>query len=118
MKLLSLGIASIVDANTGVDINRHFLSRFGTCQSVYAQYQPRTYENFLQELFMKAILTVKQYIEASRAQAQERKNIGEVKQMSKRMLKDVGLTPGDVAELELGITSLDTLNLRRIQIGS
>jgi uncharacterized protein YjiS (DUF1127 family) len=115
MKLFNFAIASIVDANTGNGVNRHFVEQFGSKNSSYVQ--------FGREIRAKSILGIVgkiknafiQYIEDSKAIARERRGVEEVSRMSATMLEDVGLTQNDADDLRLGLISLDTLNARRDQ---
>jgi len=115
MKLINLGIASIVDANTGNGISRQFIGQFGSIDS--------DYENSAREIRAKSILGVlakiksafKQYLDDSSAVARARRNTAEVSQRSEHILKDIGLTFVDIQDLKSGQITLEALNARRGQ---
>ena len=110
MNLLSLGIASIVDANTGNGINHQYVNQFGSNKTYYAKLGR---DNALLDLIGKIKASVKQYIDESKALAQERRDTREILQMSDHMLRDIGLSQNDIYDIRSGLISLDTLNARR-----
>jgi len=115
MKLINLGIASIVDANTGNGISRQFTDQFGSKHS--------DYEISAREIRAKSILGVlakiksafKQYVKDSKADASVKRNTAEIAQLSEHQLKDIGLTPIDIQDLKSGQITLEALNTRRDQ---
>jgi len=115
MKLINLGIASIVDANTGNGISRQFTGQFGSKDS--------DYEKSAREIRTKSVLGVlakiksafKQYLDESRAVASARRNTAAVSQLGEHILKDIGLTSVDIQDLKSGQINLEALNARRGQ---
>ncbi len=115
MKLINLGIASIVDANTGNGISRQFIGQFGSKDS--------DYEKSAREIRAKSILGVlakikrafKQYLDESRAVARARRNTAAISQLGEHILKDIGLTSVDIQDLKSGQITLEALNARRGQ---
>ncbi len=115
MKLINLGIASIVDANTGNGISRQFIDQFGSKDS--------DYEKSAREIRVKSVLGVlakiksafKQYLDESRAVAGARRNTAAVSQLGEHILKDIGLTFVDIQDLKSGQITLEALNARRSQ---
>ena len=114
MKLLNLGISSIVNANTGNGINHLHANQLGTHKTDYAGHGREIRANVLLDLIKKIKTSVKQYIDVSKALAQERRDTREILQMSEHMLKDVGLTQNDVHDLRFDLIALNTLNTRRV----
>ncbi len=113
MSLFNLAIASIVDANTGNGINHNFIKQFA---SVTPEYEQRTREiraNSVMAVIGKIKASFKQYIEDSRARAQDRHGTEQVLQMSDHLLKDIGLTPADLHGLRSGQITLKKLSARR-----
>ena len=115
MKLFSFAIASIVDANTGNGINRHFVEKLGSKNSSYVQFDHEIRAKSILDIVGKIKNALIQYIADSKAKARERRDVEEVSQMSATMLKDVGLTQNDADDLRLGLISLDNLNARSDQ---
>ncbi len=115
MKLFSFAIASIVHANTGNGVNRHFVENFGSKNSSYVQFGREIRAKFVLDIVGKIKNALIQYIRDSKAKARERRGVEEVSQMSATMLKDVGLTQNDADDLRLGLISLDNLNARSDQ---
>ena len=113
MKLLNLAIASIVDANTGNGLNRDFIDPFG---SYHSTHQRRAHEirsrSFL-DLVAKIKNSVQKYIEDSKTKARNRQAIKDLRRMNDRFLKDIGLSRGDLYDIDNGSTDLETLNARR-----
>ncbi len=115
MKLINLGIASIVDANTGNGISRQFIGQFGSKDS--------DYEKSTREIRAKSVLGVwaniksafMQYLDESRAVARARRNTAEVSQLGEHILKDIGLTFVDIQDLKSGQITLEALSARRDQ---
>ena len=114
MKLLNLGISSIVDANTGNGINHQYVNQFGFNKTDHAKLGAEIRANAVLDLIRKIKTSVIQYIDSSKALAQDRRDAKEILQMSEHMLKDVGLTLNDVYDLRFDLISLDTLNTRRV----
>ena len=115
MKLINLGIASIVDANTGNGISRQFTDQFGSKDS--------DYEKSAHEIRAKSVLGVltkiksafMQYLDESRAVARARRDTAEISQLGEHILKDIGLTFVDIQDLKSGQITLQELSARRSQ---
>ena len=115
MKLINLGIASIVDANTGNGISQQFTGQFGSKDS--------DYEKSAHEIRAKSVLGVlakiksafMQYLDEFRAVARARRNIAAVSQLSEHILKDIGLTSVDIQDLKSGQITLEGLSVRLVQ---
>ena len=113
MKLLNLAVASIVDANTGNGLNRQFIDQYG---SNYSTHEKQA-QLILSRSFLGVITNIKnsvrKYIEDSKTKARRHQATKDLLQLNSRLLKDIGLTRDDLHELNLGLTSLETLNARR-----
>ena len=115
MKLINLGIASIVDANTGNGIIRQFTGQSGSKDSDYEKSAREIRAKFLLGVLAKIKSAFKQYLDESRAVARARRNTAEVSQLSEHILKDIGLTFVDIQDLKSGQITLEGLNARRSQ---
>ena len=110
MKHFSFAIASIVDANTG----------FGLSHSG-RKIDYRVAERHGLAIRAKSIIAlfgaIKQRIgvavEAYRVRAQARRDLQKLRNLSDRMLKDIGLTRGDLASVQYGAVTLKQLDAER-----
>ena len=115
MKLFHFAIASIVDANTGSGINRHFVEQSGSKQSAYEQVGQEIRAKSVLDLLANIKSAFKQYINDSRAAARAIRDTAEITQLSEHQLNDIGLTWVDIQDLKSGQITLEALNTRRDQ---
>ncbi len=115
MKLINLGIASIVDANTGTGISRQFTGQFGTKDSDYEESGREIRAKSVLGVLAKIKSAFKQYLDESRAVARAKRNTAAVSQLGEHTLKDIGLTFVDIQDLKSGQVTLEALNARRDQ---
>ncbi|MCZ6578163.1 MAG: DUF1127 domain-containing protein [Gammaproteobacteria bacterium] len=113
MKLFSLAIASIVDANTGNGLSRDFINQFNSDHSAHEQYAHEIRSRSFLDVIAKIKTSVQKYIEDSKAEARIRQAIKDLVQMDDRFLKDIGLSRDDLYDIDQGLTSLEALNTRR-----
>jgi len=110
MKNFPFAIASIVDANTGFGFSH------GGRKSDY-----RVAERHGRTIRAKSIIAlfgaIKQRIgvavEAYRVRAHARRNLQTLLNRSDRLLKDIGLTRGDLASVQRGVVTLKQLDAER-----
>ncbi len=115
MKLINLGIASIVDASTGNGISQQFTGQFGSKDSDYEKSAREIRAKFILGVLAKIKSALKRYLDESRAVARARRNTAAVSQLSEHILKDIGLTFVDIQDLKSGQITLEALNVRRGQ---
>ena len=115
MKLINLGIASIVDANTGNGISRQFTGQSGSKDSDYEKSAREIRAKFLLGVLTKIKSAFKQYLDESRAVARARRNTAAVSQLGEHLLKDIGLSFVDIQDLKSGQITLEELSARRGQ---
>jgi len=113
MKLFSLAVASIVDANTGNGLSRDFINQFSSDHSAHEQYAHEIRSRSFLDVIAKIKTSVQRYIENSKAEARNRQAIKDLVQMDDRFLKDIGLSRDDLYDIDQGSTSLEALNARR-----
>ena len=110
MKHFSFAIASIVDANTGFGFSH------GGRKIDY-----RAAERHGRAIRAKSIIAlfgaIKQRIgvavEAYRVRGRARRDLHRLQNLSDRMLKDIGLTRGDLASVQYGVVTLKQLEAER-----
>ena len=110
MKLIQLGIASIVDTNTGNGLP------FSTGSIDYA-----AAENHAHRIRSRSVITLLQLIrdkissnlQALQQRREQRRGIERLTQLNDHMLEDIGLTRGDVSAAQLGQIDLSQLEARR-----
>jgi uncharacterized protein YjiS (DUF1127 family) len=113
MNLFNLAVASIVDANTGNGLNRQFIDQYGSSYSTHEKQARVIRSRSFLSVITNIGTSVRKYIEDSKAEARRRRATKDLFQMNSRLLKDIGLSRDDLRELNLGSTSLETLNARR-----
>ena len=113
MKLLNLAVASIVDANTGNGVNQRFIEQFASAATDYEHRAHEIRANSVLEVLKNIKGSFQRYVEKSRSRAQERRDINAVLGLNDHLLKDIGLTEGDIHDLRWSQTSLEALNARR-----
>ena len=109
MKLFIHAIASIVDANTGHGLNLTRDNRSESHESHARIIRARSFG----DLFARLGDAVGNLVERYRERAQERRDLAELSRMNDRLLKDIGLTRGDVLAVQMGTTTLDELYAER-----
>ncbi len=115
MNIMSIAVASIVDANTGNGINQKFVDQFASNYTEHDRHAHEIRANTFITLLAKIKKSVKTYIDRSIVAAQERENIRAISSMSEHMQKDVGLNQIDIDDLRSGLISLNSLSARREQ---
>jgi uncharacterized protein YjiS (DUF1127 family) len=113
MKLFNLAVASIVDANTGNGLNRQFIDQYGSNYSTHEKQAHLIRSRSFLGVITNIQNSVRKYIEDSKTKARRHQATKDLLQLNSRLLKDIGLTRDDLHELNLGLTSLETLNARR-----
>jgi uncharacterized protein YjiS (DUF1127 family) len=110
MKHFSFAIASIVEANTGFGLSHgggkidyRAVERHG--RAVRA--------NSIVALFVAIKQRIGVAVEAYRVRAQARRDLQTLLNLSDRMLKDIGLTRGDLASVQYGAVTLKQLDAER-----
>ena len=110
MKLLQFAVASIVDANTGYGLAHHG----GSIDYAAAAQHGRT-------IRAKSIVAVYKLIKdqlgnaisSYRARSRKSRQIAALVQLDDHLLKDIGLTRGDVFSVEMGLVTLEQLDAKR-----
>ena len=115
MKLLNLAISSIVDANTGNGLNRHFVDQYGSGHSSLHTQAHKIRSRSVLDLIVKIKVGIQAYVEDSKTRAIDRQATKEVLALSDSMLEDIGLTRDNLIELRNGSISLEMLDVRRDQ---
>ncbi|MDH5355404.1 MAG: hypothetical protein OEY09_13245 [Gammaproteobacteria bacterium] len=113
MNIMSIAVASIVDANTGNGINQKFVDKFASDYAVHDDRNGEIRANVFITLLGKLKSAVKAYIDQSIVAAREREDIRVISSMSEYLLKDIGLIQIDVDDLRSGLISLNSLSARR-----
>jgi len=110
MKLLQFGVASIVDANTGNGL----VHNEGRIDYAAAAQHGRTIRAksiiaLYNEIKEKLGNTISNY----QARASKRHQLAALAQLDDHLLKDIGLSRGDVIAVELGQMTLEQLDAQR-----
>ncbi len=106
MKLLQFAVASIVDANTGhVLVHSGGRIDYAAAERHGRTIRARTVASLI-SLFKDRISNA---ISTRRARALKRRGLAELHRLNDRLLKDIGLTRGDLVAVELGHTTLAEL---------
>lgn len=112
MKLLQLAIAAVVDANTAAGLERN-LRRFHAAAAAEEERARERRTRHLAGTARKLGQWFRARLERYRQQAAYRRELRQLLQLDDRLLKDVGLTPGDLVSVQLGATTLEELNAQR-----
>lgn len=115
MNIMSIAVASIVDANTGNGINQKFVDQFASNYASHEKHAREIRANAFITLLAKIKSSVQAYIERSIVAAQKRESIRAISSMSEHLQKDIGLIQIDIDDLRSGLISLNSLNARREQ---
>ena len=113
MKLLSLAVASIVDANTNQGYTSQFIGHSSAQVADHIERGRTIRSKSVAGLFSKLSNSVAKFIEKSKARAIEQRGIEQLSRMNGHLLRDLGLTSNDVDNLHSGLISLDDLEARR-----
>ncbi len=111
MKLLQLAIAAVVDANTEAGLARN-LKRFHDAADAEERARKLRARQSVGTA-SKLGHWVHARLERYRQQAAYRRELRQLLQLDDRLLKDVGLTRGDLVSVQLGATTLEELNAQR-----
>ena len=111
MKLLQFAVASIVDANT----DHGLVHSGGSIDYSAAERHGRTIRaNTVASLISLFKGRISSAISTHRARALKRRGLADLLRLNDRLLKDIGLTRGDLVAVKLGHTTLAELSpLRR-----
>lgn len=110
MRLFTFAISSIVDSNTGYGLSgtRRFLEIDAAAQRG-RQIRSKSGHGLLAAL--KGV--VSRWIDGYRTRAQERRELAQLLGMNDRLLRDIGLSRGDLIAVQLGTASLRELQDER-----
>jgi len=110
MRLFTLAIASIVDVSTGHGLagSKHFIDP-DTGRRRGLEIRPTSVHG----VFAAIRSAIAGRIEVYRARVQERRDLRRLMAMNDRLLKDIGITRGDLMAVEMGATSLTELHAER-----
>ena len=110
MKLFTLAIASIVDVNTGHGLSgSHRVIDSNSAIDHGLAIRSRSVGGVFSAL--KSALARR--LRGFRARARERRDLRRLMSMNDRLLKDIGITRGDLMAVEMGAASLADLNAER-----
>ena len=110
MKLLQFGIASIVDANTGNGL-AHNEGRIDYAAA--AQHGRTIRAKSIIALYSLIKEKLGNAISSYQARASQRRQLIALAQLDDHLLKDIGLSRGDVFAVELGQMTLEQLDAQR-----
>ena len=113
MKLLQFAVASVVDANTGYDL----LHNAGSIDYAAEAQRGRAIRS-------KSIVAVYRLVKDQlgsiisnyRARAKKQRQIAALARLDDNLLKDIGLTRGDVFALKMGQVTLKQLDAQRHEV--
>ena len=110
MKLIQLGIASIVDTNTGNGFP-HYAGGidYAAAENHAHRIRSRSVITLLQRIGEKISST----LQALQQRHEQRRGIEQLTRLNDRTLEDIGLTRGDVSAVQLGQIDLSQLEARR-----
>ena len=110
MKLLQFGVASIIDANTGNGL----VHNEGRIDYAAAAQHGRTIRaKSIIALYSLIRKNLENAISRYRERANQRRQLVALAQLDDHLLKDIGLTRGDIIAVELGQMTLDQLDAQR-----
>jgi uncharacterized protein YjiS (DUF1127 family) len=106
MKLFQFAVASIVDANTGNGL----VHTGGRIDYAAAEHRGRT----IRAKTVAAVLSlikgqISNAISTYKVRARQRRGLSQLSRLDNRLLKDIGLTRGDLIAVELGHATLEDL---------
>ena len=113
MKLLSLAVASIVDANTSQGYTSQFIGHSSAQVADHIERGRTIRSKSVAGLFSKLSSSVSRFIERVKAGTEKRRAVAQLSRMNVHLLRDIGLTINDVENLSSGLISLDDLTARR-----
>lgn len=113
MKLLTLAVASIVDANTHQGYTSQLIGHSPAHVADHIERGRRIRSKSAAGLISQLSSAVSAFMAKSRARAETQRAVGELSRMSEHMLRDIGLNYNDVESLGSGLISLDDLADRR-----
>ena len=111
MKHLPFAIASIVDANTGFGLS-HGGGKIDHCAA--EQHARAVRAKSIIGLFAAIKQRISIAVEAHKERAQARRDLLKTLNLSDHMLKDIGLTRGDLASVQYGVVTLQQLDAERM----
>ena len=110
MKHLPFAIASIVDANTGFGLS-HGVGKIDHCAAKRHAHAIRA--KSIIALFAAIKQRISVAVEAYKERAQARRDLLTMLNLSDHMLKDIGLTRGDLASVQYGAVTLKQQDAER-----
>ena len=114
MNTLLLAVASLVDANTGQDHTHRMIGNSHAQVSSHIEHGRTIRSKSVTGLFSKISDLIARFVEHAKINEQDRRSIEKLSHMSEHMLRDIGLSYGDVKSLSSGQISLDDLAARRV----
>ena len=108
MKLLTYAVASIVDANT------HYLSAGQRLDTDFALRHGREIRSRSVVASLKALgRAIRSAVARLRSRHQEKRELAQLLRLNDALLRDIGLTRGDLLAVQYGATTLAALQSRR-----
>ncbi len=118
MKIMSLAIASIVDANLNQDYTRQFTGSSSSNIEEQFRYGRQIRSRSIFDLIGLAIGWFGQIADKARQRAEERRATEKLLNLSDHLQKDMGLAENDLQGLRLGHLSLSDIGQRRKSLQS
>jgi uncharacterized protein YjiS (DUF1127 family) len=110
MKLIQFAVASIVDANTGHGL----VHRSGKIDYPAAEQRGhRIRAHSISDLVTSISKLIGKVKSIYQARAELRRDLGELSRLNEHQLRDIGVSRGDLFEVEMGNITLVELNARR-----
>ena len=110
MKLLQFAVASIVDANTGYGYSRNLgNTNYGAEIHHGRNIRSRSALALLRSIGQGFADSVEQF----KARLQQQRDLRQLYQLNDHLLRDIGLSTGDLHAVSEGLVSLEQLNAKR-----
>lgn len=110
MKLIHFAVASIIDANTGYRLtSAGGGNHYAAAEQHAREIRAKTVATLITKIKARLSNTVSTY----RAHALQRRGLAELSRLDDRLLRDIGLTRGDLVAVERGHTDFDELATQR-----
>lgn len=113
MKLLTLAVASIVDANLNQGHTQHVIGYSSEKISAHLDQGRIIRSRSVRSLFHGTVQAVHTILEKLKSELQRRKDIAQLSSLSEHLLNDVGFSLNDIESLKSGAISIEALNARR-----
>jgi uncharacterized protein YjiS (DUF1127 family) len=112
MKLIQLGIASIVDTNTGNGFP-HYAGGIGIDYATAKNHAHKIRSRSVITLLQQFREMISSTLQSLQQRHEQRRDIERLTRLNDHMLEDIGLTRGDVSAAQLGQIDLSQLGARR-----